>query len=160
MSRAFDQPTPAFLRFLLHRGGGLSLAMPEIVEFGAAHLALSLDLNLGNSGRIYREDPLDAFTVADSPNREVGIDAGSFATDDNAAVDLDALLVALDDPRVNLHRVAHAKRRNVLLELFALNFFDDAHDPWKSGTGETSATHARWQVWIYATSVTRPVSRL
>src|SRR4030095_14190080 len=135
MSRALGRRNldHLLLRLLPDRGGGFSFALAEIVQLCAAHFALALDFDFGNARRVYRKNAFDTFAVTDAANGEVRIRAGTLTANDNSAVNLNALLVAFDDSGMDLHSIADAKLRNVLLELFALDFFDNAHGHKKLG---------------------------
>ena len=65
-------------------------------------------------GRVHREGALDADAVADLADGEGLAEARALAADDGALEDLDALLGALDDPHVDLQRVAGSEVGDVV----------------------------------------------
>src|SRR6478609_4900965 len=110
----------------LHGHGGLAAAIAEVVEAGAAHFGLLLDLDLLDVRRVDREHALDALAVADAADGEILVDAAALVGDDDAGENLDALLVTFTD--LGVHTDAIANLEGVgggRLHLGGGNFFDD-----------------------------------
>src|SRR5688572_27070381 len=86
--------------------GGLTDAVTQVVELGAAHVATDDALDLGDGGGMERERALDTHAVAHLADLEGLAHARAGPADDDALEDLDALLLALHDAHVHLERVA------------------------------------------------------
>src|SRR5256714_6750010 len=93
--------------------GLLAAQVTQVVELGAAHVAPGHDLDPVQRRAVDREGPLDPDPEADLANREGLPQAGTLAPDDDAVEDLDPGTVALDDPCMDLERVAGAEIRDV-----------------------------------------------
>jgi len=117
-----------FRSLLLHRGGCLALAVPEIVQLGTTHRSSFFHLDLGDTGRMDGKHPFDTLPEADATDSEVGIDTGTLATNHDACILLNSFLVTLDDACVDADGIPHLKLYEVGFELFFFDGGDDAHD--------------------------------
>ena len=99
----------------------------KVVQFGTTHLTALHDLDLGDLRRVHLEYALHALTIGDFPNGECLIEAGAAAGDDDALEDLNTLLAALNHSSVNIDGVTGTEFRDILLHLFAFDFFDHIH---------------------------------
>ena len=117
-----------FRSLLLHRGGCLALAVPEIVQLGTTHRSTLFHLDLGDTGRMDGKHSLDTLTEADATDGEIGIDTGTLATYHDACILLNSFLVTLDDACVDADGIPDLKRCDVGFELFFFDGGDDAHD--------------------------------
>ena len=107
--------------------GGLADLIAEVVQLSAANGALARDFDLVDLGGMHREGALDAHAEADLADRE-GLAVGrSGAADDGALEDLDAFAVALGDAIMDLDRIAHIERGDVLVDLLLFKCADDIH---------------------------------
>src|SRR6202140_1925519 len=70
---------------------------------------------------------LDADAVRDPADGERLVGAAASACDHDALEHLGAFLAALDDPRIDLHRIARADVGEALFQLVALDQIDDVH---------------------------------
>ena len=116
----------------LDDAGRLTAAAAEVIELRATDLAAADDFDLGDVGRVDRENALDALAVGDLADREVLVDAGAGAADDDALVGLGADVIALDDLHHHLDGVAgaefgHAALRRDGVHLLALDLLDNVH---------------------------------
>src|SRR5262249_6903371 len=83
----------ARLGLALAQAGGLADPVAEVVELGAADLAGALDLDLGDLGRVKREDALDPLALDDAADGEHLAHPLALAGDHDALEDLHALLL-------------------------------------------------------------------
>ena len=83
----------------LEDAGRLAATAAEIVELGATDLAAADDLDLGDVGRVDRENALDALAVGDLADSEALVDAGAGAANDDAFVGLQADGLLSPSPR-------------------------------------------------------------
>src|SRR5690242_4089734 len=88
---------------------GLAAEVTEVVELGAADGTTGDDLDAVDAGAVDRVGPLDADAEADLADREGLAEARPLATDHDALEDLDPGAATLDDPGVDLERVAGAE---------------------------------------------------
>src|ERR1700709_2443204 len=78
----------------------LARTRAEVVQLGATHVALALDLDRGEQRRIRLEGALDAFAARDLAYRERRIEAAVALGDDHALICLHPLALAFDDAHV------------------------------------------------------------
>src|SRR5438309_1307656 len=76
--------------------GRLARAAAQVIELGAANVALALDLDAGDQRRIGLERALHALAAADLAHREAGVQPAVALADHHAFVGLDALALAFD----------------------------------------------------------------
>src|SRR5450756_1307328 len=104
---------PGSVVALLRDAGGLAAAIPKVVQLRASHLAVALDLDLLEHGRVHREGALHADTLRDLAHRERLTCTAAPARDDEAVEHLDAFFLAFLHFHVDLHRIAGSERGNV-----------------------------------------------
>src|SRR4029450_5254604 len=85
--------------------GGLTDAIAQVVELGAAGGAPADDLDLGDGRCVERKRALDTDAIADLAHLERLADTRARAADDDALEHLNPLLGALDHADVDLERV-------------------------------------------------------
>src|SRR5580765_5703240 len=108
----------------------LAGAAAQVVQLGAAHVALSLHLDRGDERRIGLEGALDALARGDLAHDERGVEAAVALGDHHALEGLHALPLALDHVHVDDDRVARGKIRDLALQpldFFLLDRLDDVH---------------------------------
>ena len=124
------------LLFLVHVGElfanprRLAGAIAQVVELGAAHVALALHLDAGDQRRIGLERALDAFAARDLAHDERRVEAAIALGDHDALVGLHALALAFDDAHVDDDGVARREDRDRLAQardFFLLQRCDDVH---------------------------------
>src|SRR5688500_14286878 len=122
----------AFLRAgALADAGRLARARAQVIELGAAHVALALHLDRGDEPRIGLESALHAFAGGNLAHDEGGIEPAAFLGDHHAFESLHALALAFDHIDAHHHRVARGKIRDVPgepLDFFLLECLDQIHD--------------------------------
>jgi len=106
---------------------GLSRKRPEVEQLGATDATATDDLDIGEHGRVQREDALDTDAVGDLADREAGRDAGAAASNADALESLDALLVAFLDPDVHTYRITSPEGGNIGTEPLFLGFTKGVH---------------------------------
>jgi hypothetical protein len=111
----------------LDQSGLLAHAVAEVVELGAADLALVGDFNLGNAWGVERENTLNAFAVGNLADGERSIHTGTATSEDDACEDLDTLFATFHNAGVNLDGVANVEVCNFALKLLLLDLIDDVH---------------------------------
>ena len=77
--------------FLLGNAGGFTRPAAQIIKLGAADTATAQHFDLGDIGRVKREDALDAFAIGNFANGEVRIDPVILARNAHAFKGLEAL---------------------------------------------------------------------
>jgi hypothetical protein len=105
-------------------------AIAQVVELGAAHVALALDFDARDQRRVGLERSLDAFAARDLAHDERRIEAAVALGDDHAFVGLHALALAFDDVDVDDHGVARREIRHRLAQtghFFLFQRIDDVH---------------------------------
>src|SRR2546421_2762079 len=124
------------LRLALDAAGSLADARrlagtrAQVIELGAAHVALPLHLDRGDERRIGLEGALDALARGDLAHDEGGVEAAVALRDHHALEGLHALSLAFDDVDVHEHRVARREVGNLScepLDLFLLDGLDQIH---------------------------------
>ena len=114
---------PAFLD-----AGFLAGQIAQIVELGAANLAVALDFDLVDVRAVEREDTLDAFAIGDAAHGDGFGVAGSLAGNHGSGEYLDAFFPAFFDFVVDANGVAdHKVRMLILLGLFLSDFLYGIH---------------------------------
>src|SRR2546426_3283129 len=93
----------------------------QVVKLCPAHVALALDLDRGDQGRVGLEGALHALARGDLAHDEGGVEAAVALGDDHAFEGLDALAFAFDHVHVHHHGVARREIRDVARQ--ALDFF-------------------------------------
>src|SRR5437773_10519461 len=102
--------------FALAKADGFADSITQVVELGAASDAAPFDFDLGDSRGVKRKLSLDPLAGDDPPDRKHLAAAAARAADDRAAEDLDTLVLAFEDPGVNVDRVADGKLRQFALQ--------------------------------------------
>src|SRR6266576_546277 len=108
----------------------LARELAHVVELGAAHIALPLQLDRIDHRRIGLESALDALARGHLAHRERGIDAAVPLGDHHALVGLHALALAFDDADVDDHGVARGELGKLLphaLDFFLFELLNDVH---------------------------------
>src|SRR6266480_1083662 len=108
----------------------LAGARAQVIELGAAHIALALHLDRGDQRRVGLERALDAFTRRYLAHDERGIQSAVALGDHHAFERLHALSLALDDVDIHHHGVARGEIRHVAgepLDLFLLECLNQIH---------------------------------
>src|SRR6185312_3240028 len=90
----------------------LAAQVAQVIELGAAHDALTDDLDFPDVRAVEREHALDALVEADLAHGERGVHAGVLAGDALAFVDLNALAVAFLHLEVHPERIARLETRH------------------------------------------------
>lgn len=108
----------------------LSGSFPEEVQLGTSDHRTSLDFDLFDLRRVYRELAFYTFTGNDASYDEHFARARPAASDDGSGENLNAFFVAFLDLRVDVDRIANPKLVYVFLQVSAFNGFKDllAHD--------------------------------
>src|SRR5690606_9185757 len=109
---------------------GLAGALAQVVELGAAHLALALDLDRGDERRVGLERALHALARGDLAHDERRVEAAVALGDHHALEGLRAPALALDHVHVDDDRVAGREVGNRLLQpldFFLLESLDEVH---------------------------------
>src|SRR5688572_9426880 len=107
-------------------------ASAQVIELGAAHIALALHFDRSDERRIGLEGALDALSRGHLAHDERGVEAAVALGDHHAFERLQALPLALHHVHVHHHRVAGREVRDLLLEaldLFLLQCPDEVHSP-------------------------------
>src|SRR5262249_14142301 len=94
--------------------GGLAGQVSEIEQARATHDTPRDELDLVDARAVKQEDALYADVEAHLADREGAANTGSVSLQDDPLEHLDALLLALDDPIVDAHRVTHPELRQPL----------------------------------------------
>src|SRR5437879_1906022 len=105
-------------------------ARAQVIELGAAHVALALHLDRGDQRRVGLERALDAFTRRYLAHDERGIQSAVALGDHHAFERLQPLPLALDDVDVHHHGVARGEIRHLAaqpLDLFLLECLNQIH---------------------------------
>jgi len=101
--------------------GGLAPEVAEVIEAGAANLALAGDFDGRDRGRMEREDALDAGAEADATYGECGAGGAALLGDHNAFERLDAFLdlfaFAFEEADIDPDCVARAEVGEVFAQL-------------------------------------------
>src|SRR5262249_52009272 len=113
---------------LLGKPNRLAHAIAKIKQLRPTALAAPPHHHFRDERRVQRENPLHALVVHDPPDGKCLVDPPPLAHDHGPAEHLDALLLAFDDPRVHIHRIADLELEGVLLEVILLYRFDDFVD--------------------------------
>ena len=95
---------------------GFTRPVTQVVEFCSTSFATPDCSDIEHVGRMKRENPLDAFVIHDSPNRESLVDASSLASDYRTGENLRSFLISLFYSAVNVHNVTYLEVRNLVLE--------------------------------------------
>src|SRR5689334_3686169 len=90
----------------------LAAQVAQVIELGAAHDALTDDLDFPDVRAVERKHALDALVERDLAHRERGVHARVLARDALAFVDLDALAVAFLHLEVHPERIARLETRH------------------------------------------------
>ena len=99
---------------LLGDTGAFACEAAQVIQLGAANLALAPDFDGVQRRGVQREDALDAFTEGEFPDREILVHARARAGDAEAFKGLDALALAFLDLHVDAQRVAGLEIRDFL----------------------------------------------
>src|SRR5471030_2791456 len=99
----------------------LAAQVAQVIELGAAHDALTDDLDFPDARAIEREHALHAFAEADLAHRERGVHAGILARDAQAFIDLKPLAVAFLHLDVHAERIARLEARHRPLALYLVD---------------------------------------
>ena len=105
----------AFLHAALFDTSLLAGKIAEVVELGAAHLAILVDCDRLNKGRLDGEDSLNADTVGNLANSETLLVFVAVDTDHDTAILLNSLLVTLLDAVGNSDSVTGTELVEILL---------------------------------------------
>src|SRR2546426_695501 len=115
---------------LLANASRLARARAQVIELGAAHVALALHLDRGDERRVGLERALDAFTRRYLAHDERGIQSAVALGDHHAFERLQPLSLALDDVDIHHHGVARGEIRHLAaqpLDLFLLECLNQIH---------------------------------
>src|SRR5581483_997254 len=124
--------------------GPLAHLLAQVVELGAADVAVPQHLDPVDARRVHQEGALHADAVGDPAHREGRPQAGLAAErDDHALEHLDALTGTLDDLDVHAHGVAAAQHRYLGLLLLALEQVDDVHHTPPAGAPSRTSSGRR-----------------
>ncbi|CAD5299137.1 hypothetical protein BOS5A_230890 [Bosea sp. EC-HK365B] len=112
--------------------GRLAAAIAQVIQLGAANLALADDLDRVEVRRIQREDALDALAIGNLADGEALVQPAAIAGDADALIGLNAAALAFLDLDVDLHGVAGLEMRDFLAvgelgDLFLVDLLDDVH---------------------------------
>ena len=104
----------------------LAFAFAQVIQLRPTRFAYGLNLDLGDAGRVKRENALDSFAIGNSANGERFVQTAPFAADHDSGKNLHALLISLDHASMHPDAVADLEVRAVALLLL---FFDEIDDP-------------------------------
>ena len=110
--------------------GGAAAEFSEVVEFGAADVAVADDFDVFHEGRAGLEGSLHRFAGGHAADDEGFVDAASASGDDDAFKELAAAGGAFGDADAHGDGVAGGERGEVSLQsrgFLALQFFNDIH---------------------------------
>src|SRR5258708_23571259 len=106
----------------------LAHLLAQVVQLGAAHVAVAQHLDAVDARRVQQEGALHADAVGDAADGELRTQADLAAErDDHALEHLDALARSLHDLDVDAHRVPGAQHRDLGLLLLPFEQVDDVH---------------------------------
>jgi hypothetical protein len=120
--RSIDGGFP-FLGAAFDEAGRLADAVAEEVQLGAADPGVTLHNHFGHFRRMKRERALNTFTCNDPPDGEHFTGSRAAAGNHDSREDLDALLIAFQNPGVNVDGVADVECQVVLAEAGLFNLF-------------------------------------
>src|SRR6266705_2065358 len=123
----------------------LARELAHVVELGAAHVTLPLQLDRVDQRGIGLESALDALARGHFAHGERGVDAAVLLGDHHALVGLHALALAFDDADVDDHRVARRELGELLphaLDFFLFELLNDVHRfaPWSNSCLNSSSS--------------------
>ena len=106
--------------------GSLTNAVTQVVQLGAADIAVAHGLDLLDGGRVDGEHLLHADTVGQAADGDGLLDTAVLLGDNSTLEDLDTLTSAVLDLHVHADGVAH-QHLGYFLELLLVQCFDEIH---------------------------------
>jgi len=103
----------------------LALAVAEVVELGAARVAVADHLDARDQRRVQRGDALDSDAIDDLANHDHLVDPAARARDQHALKVLLTLLITFDNPERDHQRVADVHPGQTGLERGGVDGFEN-----------------------------------
>ncbi len=100
---------------------GLTNPITQEVQLRTPGIATTDNLELGDQRRMDRPGLLDPDLTNHTTHSHILVNATTLAKNHRALIDLDALLLAFDDPKMHIDRIANIKAGNIRLECVGID---------------------------------------